>query len=197
VLKVAAVPSVAALVFPKLVRVMGQRFPGAQRELRDTDTSQVCDALTRGWADIGIASVNQPMNGVTSTELFHDAFGLVMAKSHPLATLDRDITIQDVFEAAFIRNELCEQILLPAFQDELSDVALTVSNLQSLLAMLADGDWVSVLPPSVLPLSGRPLVFRPITGVSDVRRVYLLRRNDVAFPEIVATASEVIADLWP
>lgn len=196
VLKVAAVPSLAALVFPKLVRALSRAFPGIKLELRDTDTPQVIDALSSGWADLGIASARQPINGVTAVELFSDAFGLVMSEAHPLARKPSTLTLADVFDAEFIRNELCDQIQLPKFRTQLSNVGLTVRNLQSLLAMLREGDWVSVLPPSVVPLGGDGLVFRDIEELTERRKVFLLRRSDVAFPDIVETAHSVISKMW-
>ena len=196
VLKVAAVPSLAALVFPKLVRALSRAYPGIKLELRDTDTPQVIEALSSGWADLGIASATQPIKGVTAVELFSDAFGLVLSEAHPLARKSGPLMLPDVFAAEFIRNELCDQIQLPKFRTQLSNVGLTVRNLQSLLAMLREGDWVSVLPPSVVPLGGEGLVFRDIDGLTERRKVFLLRRSDVAFPEIVETAHAEISEMW-
>jgi DNA-binding transcriptional LysR family regulator len=196
VLKVAAVPSVAAGVFPWLVQRMEAAFPGLNLELRDSDTPRVIDALTSGWADIGIASAQQPINGVEATELFSDPYGLVMAEDHPLAQGQGPVSLDEVFQSGFIRNQLCDQITLRAFQDRLGPISLTVSNLQSLLSMLVSGPWVSVLPPSVLPLAGGRLVFRDIEGLTDQRRVMLLRRKEVAFPDIVETACREITNIW-
>ncbi|QTN36854.1 LysR family transcriptional regulator [Cognatishimia activa] len=196
VLKVAAVPSLAALVFPKLVRALSRAYPGIKLELRDTDTPQVIDALSSGWADLGIASATQPIKGVTAVELFSDAFGLVMSATHPMALKQGPLTLADVFDAEFIRNELCDQIQLSKFRSQLSNVGLTVRNLQSLLAMLREGDWVSVLPPSVVPLGGDGLVFRDIEELTERRKVFLLRRSDVAFPDIVETAHSEISKMW-
>ena len=196
VLKVAAVPSVAAGVFPRLVQSMEAAFPGLNLELRDSDTPRVIDALTSGWADIGIASAQQPINGVEATELFSDPYGLVMAEDHPLAQGQGPVGLDEVFQSGFVRNQLCDQITLRAFQERLGPISLTVSNLQSLLSMLVSGPWVSVLPPSVLPLAGGRLVFRDIEGLTDQRRVMLLRRKEVAFPNIVETACREITNMW-
>ena len=196
-LKVAAVPSLASLVFPKLVRAMTRDFPGIKLELRDTDTPQVMEALSGGWADIGIASATQPINGVEATELFSDPFGLVLSQNHPLAQSRGPISIADVFNAEFIRNELCDQIQLPRFRTRLAKVGLTVRNLQSLLAMLSEGDWVSVLPPSVVPLAKGGLLFREVEGLDESRKVFLLRRQDPAFPEIVDAAHAEVSRIWP
>ena len=196
VLKVAAVPSVAAGVFPRLVQSMEAAFPGLNLELRDSDTPRVIDALTSGWADIGIASAQQPINGVEATELFSDPYGLVMAEDHPLAQGQGPVGLDEVFQSGFVRNQLCDQFTLRAFQERLGPISLTVSNLQSLLSMLVSGPWVSVLPPSVLPLAGGRLVFRDIEGLTDQRRVMLLRRKEVAFPDIVETACREITKIW-
>lgn len=196
ILKVAAVPSLAALAFPRLVRAISRQFPGIKLELRDTDTPQVMEALSGGWADIGIASGQQPINGIAAEELFSDPFGLVMSEAHALAQTSGAVSINDVFAAEFIRNELCDQIMMPKFRSRMDQVGLTVRNLQSLLAMLREGDWVTVLPPSVVPLGGEGLVFRDIEGLTERRKVFLLRRRDVAFPDIVAAAHAEISKIW-
>ena len=54
-LRIASVPSVAALVLPELLRVFLEDHPGARIELMDSDSTQVRSMVADGHADLGIA----------------------------------------------------------------------------------------------------------------------------------------------
>ncbi len=190
VLRVSAVPSVASLAFPQLVRRMSMRHPGLRIELRDADTKQVLDALVQGWADIGIASAEHTLNGVATSLLFRDPFGVVLAETHPLAAREAPLTITDVFGASLLRNALCDQIETPDFRAALAGVDITVHNTQSLLAMVREGDWVTVLPQLVTELAPEGLVFRPIADLPDMRQVFLYAREQSSSQAILAEAAE-------
>lgn len=197
VLRVASVPSVAAFVFPELVGQITNAFPKVQVELRDCDTSQVLDSLTEGWADIGITSVHQVLNGVKSSGLFQDRFGLVVDRSHPLSKTEGPVSMDEVFGGAFISNDLCAQIDVDGFHERVRSVQLNVRDTQSLIALLQSGKWATVLPRTVTFLAPTSLVFREIKGLRVNRTVRLLSRDVTAFPEITEAACRVIKAAVP
>lgn len=198
VLRIAAVPSVAAFAFPPVVRHLTTQHPGVKIELRDADTQQVFDALLQGWADIGITSAKRNLNGVTATALFREPFGLVLSETHALANRAGPITIRDVFAARFLRNGLCDQIDNPEVLDRLADVDVNMRNTQSLLAMLLEGDWVTLLPCSAARLVGTGLTFRRISDLPAHREVFLYQRTEPSSARIVGDATDVIRALnWP
>ena len=167
-------------------------------ELRDADTQQVFDALHQGWADIGITSARRSLNGVTATPLFREPFGLVLSDTHDLATRDGPVTIRDVFAARLLRNGLCDQIDNPEVIERLSDVDVNMRNTQSLLAMLLEGDWVTLLPCSAVRLVGTGLTFRRISDLPAHREVFLYQRTEPSSARIVEDAIDVIRALdWP
>lgn len=197
-LRIAAVPSVAVLTFPSVVRYMTAQHPGAKIELRDADTQSVFDALLQGWADIGIASAPRALNGVDVSPLFGDRFGLVLSESHPLAQRDEAVYFDDIRGTLFLHNQLCDQIHSPQVRDYLSTVDITVHNTQSLLSMVREGDWTTILPYSTIRLARRGLMFRSIVDLPDTRQVYLFRRKQTSSPEIVHEAHALIQSLkWP
>jgi len=198
VLRIAAVPSVAARAFAPVVRHMATRHPGVKLELRDADTAQVLDALVQGWADIGIASARQALNGVGTAPLFDDPFGLVLSESHPLARRAGPIHVADVVGTAFLRNALCDQIGSDAIRGLLDGVDVTVPNTQSLLALVQQGNWTTLLPQSTLRLSPPGVVFRVLDDLPDRRQVFVYLRDDPPSPGIVAEAHQIITGLdWP
>lgn len=191
-LRIASVPSVAALIYPRLVRFLNDKYPGLRLELRDTDTQQVIDALVQGWADIGIASSRHALNGVHSVELFKDQFGLVCSANHSLAHQPGDVTIDDILNAGFLRNALCDQIETARFRDRLDAIYTTIHNTHSLLAMVRTGQWVTVMPRSVLDSAPQGLYFCNVTGLPDQRVVHLYQRDQIGGGPIAEYAYEFI-----
>ncbi|SHJ09215.1 DNA-binding transcriptional regulator, LysR family [Shimia gijangensis] len=182
--RIVSVPSVAAKVFPPVVAEMSARHPGLQIELRDTDSQQVIDALAQGQADIGIASGQRALNGMRELTLFEDPFGLVCAADHPLAKQPNDPTLDDVRDAGFIRNALCEEIELNRLHTVLGGARITVHNTLSLIAMVRHRDWVTILPKTVVGFVPDQLIFRPIQGLNETRKVSLYLREKSRFLEI-------------
>ena len=179
-LRLAAIPSVAALVFPPAIREITNRHPGLRIELRDTDTAQVLDALVQGQADIGVVSGAHRLAGMDARLLLEDGFGLVCAASHPLARQQSAPVLKDLEGAAFVRNSLCDLISLPAFRDAISGSKINVHNTLSLMSMVRTGHWLTVLPASVLHLFPSDLRFRPIAGLNEQRQVFTLLRESSA-----------------
>jgi len=171
-IRVASVPSVAALIFPHVLRQVTEQIPSVKIELRDTDTKQVLDALINDKADIGIASGYHALNGVEATPLFEDQFGLVGSATHPLLMQKEPPATTDVVTSAFIRNTL-------------KHVNVTIHNNHSLINTIKEGHWVSVLPESVSSFLPESVAFRPISDLPDKREVWLYRRERSHFKDVV------------
>ena len=182
-IRVASIPSVAGLVFPPTIDALTHRFPGLNIELRDTDTSQVIDALLRGQADIGIVSGEHKLNAIRQAQLFSDQFGLICSSDHPLARQKADPTFHQIAGAKFIRNNLCEMIRTPAFKTAIADSKVSIHNTMSLIAMVRTGDWVTALPKTVMQFMSSDLVFRNISGLTELRQICLLMRERTPFPQ--------------
>ena len=195
--RVVSVPSVAALVFPGILKQVTAQIPGVKIELRDTDTRQVLDALATGKADIGIASGYHALNAVEATLLFEDQFGLVGAACHPLMTQAEPPVTTNVVTTTFVRNALCDMITTPDFIDAMSNVNVTIHNNQSLISTIEDGHWVSVLPESVTSLLPESVDFREISDLPDKREVWLYRRERCRFKEAVDSCFEsIMSNAW-
>jgi len=176
-IRIASIPSVAGLVFPKATEAMTRQNPGLRVELRDTDTQQVIDAMLRGQADIGIVSGSHKLNGIRQAHLFSDPFGLICSPEHPLARQKHDPTIQEVAAAGFVNNNLCSSIQTPEFQAATAESMISMHNTMSLIAMVRTNNWVTVLPQTVAQFMSHDLIFRRIKGLSDQRQVSLLLRE--------------------
>lgn len=195
-IRIVSVPSVAALLFPSLLDHLSGTFPSLKIELRDTDTRQVLDSLTEGRADVGIASGHHPLNGIRAEPLFQDRFGLVAAADHALITAHEPPTLNQVAAKGFVHNSLCQLIENPGFEDVIAGSAITVHNTHSLIAMVATGRWVTILPETVARFLPENTAFRPIEDLSDVRDVYLYTRERTQFPEVAEECRSHILN-WP
>ncbi|RMD91439.1 MAG: LysR family transcriptional regulator [Alphaproteobacteria bacterium] len=197
VLRVASIPSMASFVFPAVITRLAGRYPRLRVEACDADSRQVCDALVRGQADIGIVSGAPELNGVRRTGLFSDRFGLVCARGHPLACQAEAPGLEEAVAAGLLGNTLQGLISEGAVRSALETARVTVPNTLSLIAMVSSGEWVTILPASVAELMPASLVFRPLAGLSSRREVSMLMRERTLFPELAeAFWQEVCALPW-
>ncbi len=194
VIRIVSVPSVASLVFPVIVKEFTRRHPGIDIELRDTDSQQVVDALTGGYADIGIASPKHVLNGVKAQRLLSDPFGLICSVDHPLAKQVEEPTMVQVLAAGFVRNDLCLSIGSEWFQTASAQAKLSARNTLSLISMIRSGNWVTILPQTVARIAPSDLVFRPLADLQDHRHVSLLLREKTPFFAQAQDMCEVILD---
>ena len=190
--RIASVPSVAALVIPEVLGELTTRYAEVKVELRDTDSRQVLAALIHGSADIGIASGHHVLNGISATRLFTDRFGLVGAGNHPLLTQAATPVINEVVTAAFVRNALCELITTRQFHEALKNSNITIHNNHSLINTISTGYWVSVLPESVTAFLPANVGFRDISDLPDKREVWLYRRERSPFKDTVTACCDII-----
>ncbi|MFY0614280.1 MAG: LysR family transcriptional regulator [Hyphomicrobiaceae bacterium] len=174
--RVAAVPSVAVAILPRVVDNFLKDSPGVSIDIRDMDSNSVLRELRRERVDLGIATDLGSGPEIESDELFSDVFGLVCRADHPLASVDRPLTWDAISAHTFIGNGLCEHIAHPEFQQILNDAKLMVHNTTSLLAMVRVGVGVTVLPRLVIHRSERELNFLPLADKSARRRIEILRR---------------------
>lgn len=191
-IRIAAVPSVAGLVFPKAVSQFAKTNPSISIELRDMDSTGVLNALSRGLVDIGIATSTGQLQDVHQQVLFSDAFGLVSARDHPLARRQEAPNFAEISKHQFVLNELCASITSPAFQEVLSGTRISAQNTLSLISMVRAGNWITVLPSSVVHIDPRQLSFRKIEGLQEKRRVDLLYRKAKQTPEYLAAFIDLL-----
>ena len=192
-LRIAAIPSAVHQGLPQAVETMMTRRPSLQIEIRDADTDIVKDALLRGQVEMGIVSGRPDMNGFRRVSLFEDAFGLVAARDHALMNRAAAPKIDDLATMAFVRNDLCTQIQMPAFQQLLNTTRIAARNTLSLISMVRTGNWITVLPSSVVGILPEHLAFREIVGLDQKRTVSLLLREQCLFPDLVQEFAEVLS----
>ncbi len=194
VLRLAAIPSAAGLIFPHAIEALTARHQSLGVELRDMDTGMVIEAMVQGRADLGVVSGAPILNGITQVPLFHDSYGLLCRSDHPLAKQGTAPTFEQVFATRFVRNALFSQIQAAQVQAALPQAQVTVHNTHSLLAMVRAGPWTTILPETVARAMSGDLAFLPIAGLKEKRTVSMLTSSRTRFPELVKTFSEILIE---
>lgn len=176
-LRIASVPSVAALLIPEVLARFVSDRPTAEIDLVDTDSADVHRLVAQGQADLGIASMGFADAGLVATPIFEDRMMLVCLAGSALARRTDPVDWSDLQEVPLILNETTRGIQSAEFRAMAARTRLRVRNVTSLLAMVGAGAGVTLLPG--LATIGLPpmLVARAVSDQSCRRQVGLFRRE--------------------
>ena len=176
-LRIASVPSVAALLIPEMLAKFVADRPAAEIDLVDTDSADVRKLVATGQADLGIASMGVEDAGLILTPIFEDSMQLVCLANSALADRTGPVDWSDLEDVSLILNETTRGIQAQDFQAIAAKTKLRVRNVTSLLAMVRAGIGVTLLPG--LATVGLPsmLVARALSDLSCRRQVCMLRRE--------------------
>ncbi len=204
--RVAAVPSVASAIMPRVINSFIKDFPDVQIELRDMDSTTILHELSRGRIDIGIASAGLSGGALYRQDLLSDRFGMVCPINHPLAKPGRILAWSDLQPHRFIANDLARLITTPTFQKIHAKALLSVHNITSLLAMVRANLGITILPEMTLKMTeSLDLAFVPLPDSQPERQIHILRKADSpASPaarelekQIFATVAELQSETLP
>jgi len=204
--RVAAVPSVASAIMPRVINSFIKDFPDVQIELRDMDSTTILHELSRGRIDIGIASAGLSGGALYRQDLLSDRFGMVCPINHPLAKPGRILAWRDLQPHRFIANDLARLITTPTFQKIHAKALLSVHNITSLLAMVRANLGITILPEMTLKMTeSLDLAFVPLPDSQPERQIHILRKADSpASPaarelekQIFATVAELHSETLP
>jgi DNA-binding transcriptional LysR family regulator len=186
-LRIASVPSVAALLIPGVLRDFTQTRPAAEIDLVDTDSPNVRLLVATGQADIGIASPPAAPEGLESTLLFEDHMHLVCRADAPLAKVGSPLQWAHLRDARIILNESVRALASPGFQELAARAQLSVRNVTSLLALVEAGLGVTVLPGLATVALPSDLVALRLADPACIRQVSIVQR-DGRVPNPLASA---------
>ena len=201
--RVAAVPSVAEAILPKVVRGFLRDRPGVWIDIQDMDSAAVLRELERERVDLGLATGKATSSEIDSETLFSDAFGVVCRADHPLAASETPLEWPSLEPFPFIANGVCGVIADEGFQRVYAASALMVRNTTSLLAMVRADVGVTVLPRLAIDKAERQLKFLPVADPKAQRRIDILRRAKVSlspaaqsFQDAIRPVALALAKTW-
>jgi len=176
-LRIASVPSVAALILPTLLRDFMKIHHAAEVELTDSDSASVRSMVDQGDADIGIAGAAKTGQSLRKEPLFEDRLHVVCQVGVPLAISSGHLCWQDLEGNQLIANETLAAIDVPATKSLLAQSSLSARNVSSLFAMVQNGLGYTVLPGLATRQLSEGLIAMPMNGPGCNREVSLLTRN--------------------
>lgn len=180
VVRVAAVPSVAEAILPRVVRAFLLERPGVWIDIRDMDSAAILRELERERVDLGFATGVEASGGIDRTTLFSDAFGVVCRADHPLLDVGDPLEWDALDPWPFIANGVCAHIANQSFQRIFARSQLMVRNTTSILAMVRAGVGVTVLPRLAVDRAERELNFLPVADPAAQRRIDILRSAHIS-----------------
>ncbi|ASV99691.1 LysR family transcriptional regulator [Paraburkholderia aromaticivorans] len=179
---VAASPTVACRLMPRVVAACGEQFPYIVLGLRDDVQSDVVRKVKSGEVDFGVIIGPFTADDLLSEPLMTDSFCLVMRNDHPLTSRERvawtDLEGQQLVMLDYASGS---RPIIDAVMQEYGVSAAVVQELghsATVFGLVEAGIGVSVLPWLALPLpAGASLVARPLVPRAE-RTVELVRRRD-------------------
>lgn len=196
-LRLAAVPSVATHVLPRLLPAFLQARPTLRLSLVDTDSTTVRALVAAGKVDLGIGGAPPPGSTLTDdaaptpalqfTPLFSDRFYLVCRNDHPLGSTSAPLPSVALHDQPLIANEASAAITDPALQAALAGARIHIRNVASLLASVSAGLGCTLLPALATRALPSTLCAVALEQPSLTRTVGLIERHGLT-PEPVLRA---------
>ncbi|MFL9882217.1 LysR substrate-binding domain-containing protein [Paraburkholderia agricolaris] len=179
---VAASPTVACRLMPRVVAACGRQFPYITLGLRDDVQSDVVRKVKSGEVDFGVIIGPFSADDLLSESLMTDSFCVVARDDHPLAARERVAwTDLDGQQLVMLDYASGSRPIIDAVMQEYGVSATVVQELghsATVFGLVEAGVGVSVLPWLALPLpAGAALVARPLVPRAE-RTVELVRRRD-------------------
>lgn len=193
VLRIAAVPSVAAQLLPPVLSAMLADHPGVRIELLDTDSASVHTLVETGVVELGIGGKPKAGAGLSFVALFNDPFRLVCRKDHPLTRLARPLTRQDLQAHRLISNK--STVGYSGFDADGPDrvSAISARNVISLLALVRAGAGATILPALATHSIDEDLRALELHNLMARRTVgFVLRRGGISSPICAAFQDRLV-----
>jgi LysR family hydrogen peroxide-inducible transcriptional activator len=149
-LQVGVIPSLAPYVLPKILPLLQRRYPELRISLRETQTRQLIEELSRGSLDVVMLALPVPDGEVETIRLFEDPFLLAVPAADPRPETAR-VAAADIDQERLILLEeghcLRDQAL--AYCASLrrdAPMGLGATSLATVMQMVANGYGITLLP---------------------------------------------------
>ena len=196
-LRIASVPSVAALLLPTILNDFMRVHSAAAIELTDSDSASVRSMVDQGHADIGIAGPAATGQSLWKAALFEDRLHVVCHAGSPLAVASGHLRWQDLRGNKLIANETLTDIDAPAARELLNESQLSARNVSSLFAMVQAGLGYTVLPGLATHQLSEGLIAVPMKGKRCDREISLLTHNGRTLSPLARAFQTFLAENIP
>ena len=204
VILVAALPSVAAVVLPRVISALAEKHPAIVVRVRDAIAGRVLELVKSGEVDFGIGSLIRPDPEVIEEPLFTDRLCAFARLDHPLARR-RSVRLRDLGVHPLIltgQDTSVRQIIERTLEQERLpvQVAQEATYMTTAIGMVRAGLGVAILPESALAAEAATPGLRMLT-IRDpelTRQIGLLRRKERSLSPAAQRLVDLLrAAVWP
>ncbi len=188
--RIGAIPTIAPYLVECLFGQVQIEFPKLSVYFEERVTTQLEQAILTGGLDAGILATEPDSTRLAYIKLFDDPFWVVMPKSHDLARKKKiytaDLPLDELLlltEGHCFRDQAMDvcKLLTP-----LSDKEMQVTNLTTLLNLVAGGQGITLAPDMAVSKQAQfheNVVIRKLEDAGASRRLYLTYRKN--YPRVI------------
>ncbi|ART70806.1 LysR family transcriptional regulator [Mycobacterium dioxanotrophicus] len=162
----------AVSVLPRLLEKVREKLPDVTLDLRELPTAAQVEALLAGELDLGLARPHFKRPGLASRPLLHEQLVAALPAAHPLARLQRPLTLSDIDGHDLIMyspvdSRYFHELLVSAFAASgvTPRYVQYVSQVHTMLALVGSATGIAVVPASAAHLHSDAVVFRSIAAI--------------------------------
>ncbi|MCC9195402.1 LysR family transcriptional regulator [Arthrobacter sp. zg-Y820] len=173
-----------------ILREIAEALPGVDVELEELVTSEQIQALSHGDLDLGLARPPFDTERFESHLLFSEDLRLAVPSGHPLDALNRPITAADLRDTPLIMHSSTKaryfyDLAVRLIPIEHHNVIHTVSQILTMVALVAAGRGVAIVPESARILQFEGVSYLPLAGeASDAVQLHAIWNRDSANPAL-------------
>lgn len=166
-----ALPTIAPYYLPGRMRKFAAQHPGVELVVHEDTTAHLTQAVLAKEIDLALVSLPVERRGLVTEEFFHEPLLVALPARHRLARRGRALRLDDLECEAFILMKEGHCLAGQALQFcRLNGFAPRVSfrsaQIETVLAFVAAGWGVSIVPGMARDQHVRDVVYRPIAGVT-------------------------------
>ena len=199
-LRLAAIPTVAPYLLPRVLPRIRDRHPSAELHLREMQTDPLTAALAAADIDLGLLALPVADVRFEHVVILNDRFLVAMAPDHRLAELP-SVPLQSIKDESVLLLEdghclrdhvrdICNQV------GARGDGSIQGTSLATVCQMVAAGMGVTLLPASAQAVEARQgtgLVVRPFSDANPCRQVVLMWRRNAPAAALYRELAEIMA----
>jgi DNA-binding transcriptional LysR family regulator len=198
------VGSAAYPIVPDIVRAFRAAHPEVEVRLRELSTAEQLEALAAGALDVGFARLPLDEPAVELEPVATEPILAALPEGHPLATR-RQVRLHDLATEPFV---MFPRAQAPGFFDHLVNLVAATGTaprivqeareMQTIMALVASGLGVTLVPASVQALALHGAVYRPLQG-NPQTELAVLRPRGTPAPAVAAflAVARQVSDAHP
>lgn len=180
---VAALPSLAASLVPKVFAEFSRLHPGVRLSLLDTLSGPAFDLVRNGKVDFALTAADPKQEDLAYEQLTTDQFLLICPGEHPLCAVPGPIAIEDTLSyphismpvSASVRQYIDADLFAKGFQ---FNPVFEVDHIATIGALVSEGLGISALPETaIVLLKTEQLTHLPLSAPGIRRPLGLVTRR--------------------